>query len=76
MKKFVLLCSIGSHEYVNCKHVINCTVKDKFIVREADTAQELAPYCPQHVIYEDGYWKSFNIEPRRSAKSSLAPYLK
>lgn len=75
MKKFALLCSIGSCKNENGKLVINCTVKDKFLVKDADTARELVPYCPDHVIYEDGYWKSYSIVPRRWAKSDLAPYL-
>jgi len=69
MKKFVVIENIGTWEKKDGKKIINCTVKEKKIIAEAETAQELVPLAPLKTDYRaDGTWHSYSIESRKWAR--------
>ena len=70
MKKYVLISERGTWAYKDDKLVIDCTVKEKSIIAQADSPELLYMTLAlgQFKRYADGTWQQLDILPRAWAK--------
>lgn len=70
MKKYVLIMKRGSWEFKDGKLLIDCTIKERAIVAQADKQSLLQPPLESGVVayYANGTWEQFEILPRKWAK--------